>query len=108
MPTSVDSRRRRIKPKVMASALLVWLLPGRDFFDAVSAVVFAMCLFLPLSGTDAAYSILIVAVVAPICAFVILENIDACENGVCVPSTILALRICAALGCRVEQVFTLK
>lgn len=38
---------------------------------------FGTSLFLPVSGTDAAHVILVVAVVAPIYAFVILERINA-------------------------------
>lgn len=36
------------------------------------------------------------------------KTINTVENGVFVPSTILALRIAAALGRRVEELFSLK
>jgi hypothetical protein len=39
--------------------------------------MFGISLFLPVSGNDAAHLIMVVAVVAPICAFVILEHINA-------------------------------
>jgi hypothetical protein len=139
------SRRRRIVLLLMASAFLVWQVPGMDFFNAIvagdrrlagivsvggflvwalglvtllatgkgyarivrpevraaledelvrsnrsraftvgyivalvsAALLFGISLFLPVSGTDAAHLIMVVAVVAPIYAFVILEHINA-------------------------------
>lgn len=139
------SRRRRLKLLLMASAFLVWQVPGMDFFNAVAAgdhhvaalvsiagflvwaaglvsllisgrgaarkvrpdvqraledelvranrskafyygyfaalvvagAMFAISLFLPVTGTDAAHLILVIAVVAPIYAFVILEHVNA-------------------------------
>lgn len=35
------------------------------------------------------------------------KTVNTIENGVFVPSTILALRLAAALGCRVEDIFAL-
>ena len=35
------------------------------------------------------------------------KSINAIENGVCVPSTVLALKIAETLGCRVEDLFRL-
>ncbi len=35
------------------------------------------------------------------------KSINAIENGVCVPSTVLALKIAEILGCRVEDLFRL-
>ncbi len=35
------------------------------------------------------------------------KTINTIENGVFVPSTLLALRLAAVLGCRVEEIFTL-
>lgn len=36
------------------------------------------------------------------------KTINTVENGVFVPSTTLALKLAAALGCRVEQIFFLS
>ena len=36
------------------------------------------------------------------------KTINTIENGVFVPSTVLALKLAAALGCRVEDVFFLS
>ena len=44
---------------------------------AVAALMFALSLFLPVTGTDAAHVVLVVTVVAPIYAFVVLERINA-------------------------------
>lgn len=35
------------------------------------------------------------------------KTVNTVENGVFVPSTILALKLAAALGCRVEDIFSL-
>jgi len=43
----------------------------------ISAIVLALSLFQPVTGTDAAHIILVAAVVAPIYAFVVLERINA-------------------------------
>jgi len=36
------------------------------------------------------------------------KTINTVENGVFVPSTILALKLAAALGCKVEELFQLE
>jgi len=35
------------------------------------------------------------------------KSINAIENGIYIPSTVLALKIARTLGCRVEELFTL-
>lgn len=44
---------------------------------SVAAVMFALSLFLPVSGTDAAHVVLIAGVVTPLYAFAVLERINA-------------------------------
>lgn len=147
MSNEVESRsqRRRIVLMVMASAFLVWQIPGMDFFGAItaeslraaewlavvgflvwagalivllysgriasrasdpkveaaledelvrsnrsraftvgyfgtliaSAIIFALSLFLPITGGDAAQLILAAAVVVPMYAFAVLERTNA-------------------------------
>lgn len=43
----------------------------------VAAVMFALSLFLPVSGTDAAHVVLMAGVVTPLYAFAVLERINA-------------------------------
>lgn len=50
---------------------------GYFFTLLTSALVFAASLFQPFTGIDAAHVILVIAVVAPIYAFVVLERINA-------------------------------
>lgn len=61
---------------VRANRLKAFII-GYGITAATAAIVFALSLFQPVTGSDAAHIILVAAVVAPIYTFVVLERINA-------------------------------